>query len=108
MDSPQLPPPAEQTCPNCGTMAPLDFALCPRCGMQLNAPAKAMYGCITWIFQGTLALFALGFGASGACFSYFGVSAGNEALSFLLIGAVLLLLTWACVWGIIRIGKSRK
>lgn len=108
MNPPETPSPAEQKCPNCGTFAPLDMALCPRCGMQLSAPSKAIYGCATALFQGFLTLLALFFGASGACFTWF--SLGNLANDFgaFFIGAVLLSLGWACIWAIIRIGKGRK
>lgn len=110
MNPTSSPSPSEQRCPNCGTMAPLDTALCPRCGMQLSAPSKAIYGCATLLFQGFLGLLALAFGASGACFALVGAASSWRGSDLWLIGIALGLLTvcWICIRAIIHIGKSRK
>lgn len=106
--TPATPSPAEQKCPNCGTMAPLDFALCPRCGMTLSAPSKTIYGCATLLFQVVLAVLALTFGASGACFTLFGMFDGVRVSGLLITGVLLLGLAYLCVRAIFQIRKPRQ
>jgi predicted nucleic acid-binding Zn ribbon protein len=100
--------PAEQQCPNCGTMAPLDMALCPRCGMALSAPSKTIHGCGLLLFQGFLALLVILLGPLGFWLALFGVLSPSEHLPIVLIGALLLASAWACVWMMLHIEKSLK
>ncbi|PQV64518.1 hypothetical protein B1R32_10411 [Abditibacterium utsteinense] len=101
--------PAEQTCPNCGTLIDCRLDFCSNCGAVISAPRK---GCWLEVIQFVSGLLALGFGLSGACFVGFGAFGfDNRDIGFppsapMVLGGLLLLTAAAfCIYAVLRINR---
>jgi uncharacterized paraquat-inducible protein A len=99
---------AEQQCPNCGTMAPLDMALCPRCGMALSAPSKLIYGCGLLLFQACLGFLPFAFALAGVFFTLMGVADNHPILSVIGTGFGWFCLTAISLRAFFWVGKFRR
>ncbi|RYG65527.1 hypothetical protein EON80_17195 [bacterium] len=110
MNTPPIPQPSAQTCPNCGAAVEGGLTMCPRCGAVLRV-ASGGASCITMMVQIVLGCLAMTFGLTGACFVLIGGAGGGlDSSTLVFVGGGLfgVVLAGLCIWGIIALSKSRR
>jgi hypothetical protein len=110
MEQPPIPSPEGRhpQCFNCGQMLDTAASFCPHCGAALPVAGSLLGKVFRIVGMLTLAFFALGLGAAGACFLLFGASSGFSGSGdsgLTLMGLLLVAGAAACIWGAIRLSK---